>query len=197
MNLIIALVVACVLSVVGVSANESCKNFQSLAACASATSQPQPILCSWDDNLGCIGDPCQTLTDNATCSQTSKCVFIPWSSGVRCFASSLLCSAIPLKECGKFSFCTIRENTFCDIVGRVGTNKVTANCLQFPSWSIALMFVWLVIMIILGGIIALAMGKAKQQKVAGVEKDEDVVVDSVQIRDNFNLGDPLNQPSDE
>lgn len=201
--LLVAFVAAVAFTMVsGVSAQNAagCKNFQSLAACASATSQPQPLLCAWDDNQGCIGDPCQAFPDNSTCQKQRTCVWMAWSTGVRCFSASLLCSAIPVKDCTKYSFCTVRENTFCDIVGLQGQNVVSAECdVNFPKWSIALMFVWLIIMIILGIIVALAMGKAKQQKVTGVEKDEDVVVDSVQVRndDNFNLGEPFTQPSDE
>lgn len=179
-------------------ATDACANYQSISACAAVTSQASPTTCVWNDQKGCTGDPCQDRNDNQTCGATSGCVWMGWNVGVNCFSAALLCSNLDVANCDKYPFCTPRDNQYCAVVGILGANTVKAECdVSFPQWSVALMFVWLLIMIILGIIVALAMGKAKQQKVQGVEKDEDVVVDSVQIRDNFQLGEPLNNATDE
>jgi len=182
-----------------VLAQDGCANFNTIASCATAAAQSPPKLCVWDDSKGCIKDPCLELTGNVSCAAGPGCLYMPWSTGATCFASYLLCANLGTSNCKKYPFCTVRENTYCGTVGVIGVNKVKTECdVNFPSWSVALIIVWLIIMVILGFIVLLAMGKSKQQKVAAVEKDDDVVVDSVQIRDdNFQLGDPLNQGTDE
>jgi len=176
----------------------NCANFETISSCASAASQPSPKLCVWDDTAGCITDPCLQYSENTTCAKGPGCLWMGWSLGAPCFASYLLCANLGTANCGKYPFCTIREKSYCGTVGVIGVITTTTQCdVSFPTWSIALIIVWLIIMVILGLIVLLAMGKSKAQKITGVEGPGDVVVDAVQIRDNFQLGDPLNQPSDE
>lgn len=184
--------------VVGVFAQSGCSNYNTIASCATAAAQSNPMYCVWDDQKGCVIDPCIQYFTNTTCQGSSGCLWFPWNYQASCFSSYLLCANLGVTNCKKYPFCTVRENTYCGTVGVIGVNTVKVECdFSFPGWSVALIIVWLIIMVILGFIVLLAMGKSKQQKVTGVEKDEDVVVDSIPIRDNFHLGDPLNQGGDE
>ena len=189
-------VVACAAAVRGQAS--PCANFGSVTACAAAAAQSSPILCVWSDSQGCAADPCTQLS-NVTCGSTTGCVYMGWlGGGFKCFSASLLCTNLGVQNCDLYSFCTKKDNAYCTVVGILGTNTVTTECdVKFPTWSIALLFVWLILMVIFGFIIFLAMGKAKGQKVKGVEKDDDVVVDGTNIRDNFQLGEPLNTGTDE
>lgn len=175
-----------------------CLEAESIAACAAKSASPTPTLCVWSDEKGCIQDRCRFISNNVTCKNTPGCVAMPWSSGATCFGAALLCSNLGTDYCTKYPFCTVRDQTYCAVIGILSANTVKAECdVNFPKWSVALIFVWLIIMVILALIIALAMGKAKQQKVTGVEQDGDLVVESVQIRDTFQLGEPLTQSNDE
>ena len=196
---VFAIILAVVASGISAQSGDACANYNTIASCATASAQTNPILCVWTDQKGCVKDPCLEFSSNSTCETGPGCLWMPWSTGARCFASYLLCANLGVENCKKYPFCTVRENTYCGTVGVIGVNTVKTECdVKFPSWSVALIIVWLIIMVILGFIVLLAMGKSKQQKITGVEKDDDLVVDSVQVReDNFQLGDPLNQASDE
>ena len=134
----------------------------------------------------CVADPCQTKNSTASCLADATCMPVPWNDGAGCFSYSTICSVLPVESCRQLTVCAARDS-HCAIIKPPEPGTSGVSCLRFPTWSIALMIIWLCIMIILGFIIFLIVSKGKQNQIKNVER-EDVVVESVQIRDNFNLG---------
>jgi len=134
----------------------------------------------------CQADPCQSISNSSACLANPECMPVPWNNGATCFSYSTICSVLPVESCRQLSVCASR-GSYCSIIKPPEPGESGVSCLKFPAWSIALMIIWVCIMAILGFIIFLIVSKGKQNQIKSVER-EDVVVESVQIRDNFNLG---------
>jgi amino acid transporter len=139
-------------------------------------------------NGACKVDPCQSITDAAKCLAATadlKCIPIPFSASVSCMNAELVCDVLPYGACSQMSVCAKKSGSYCGIISKTTQGSSSVDCdLKFPTWSIALLMIWVCIMLILAFIIFLMMFGKKQVK--NVEHSE-VVVDSVQIRDNFSM----------
>lgn len=182
-----------------------------IAAIAAQTPAPSPCLsptssdeckvldahgnvCIFDASAEqCKADPCTAINDAQACLDAA-CLPMPFvqGNGPSCMHPQLLCNRLkPIaSECGALSICAIRNN-ICESIHEPKKGKTDTECdLKFPGWSIALVVIWLCIMAILGFIIFLIMSKGKQAGIKSVQREE-VVVDSVQIRDSFHMQQPL------
>jgi hypothetical protein len=178
-----------------VSAQTSpCEQFQSAETCYSYTaSGTAPTACVWQVGATglCTPDPCKALNTEADCLNSPNCLPTNWTGLIGCVTASLICDRLSVRDCTKFPQCAVRANSYCAMVPppSPGTNSVLCE-ITFPVWSLALLFIWVCIMFILGFIVFLVVKKSRQAAIKGVERQE-VVVDSVQIRDNFSLQQPL------
>lgn len=140
----------------------------------------------------CITDPCRNINDGPTCRSTLGCLSATWAANVSstifpCFSYRLICTQLTIDVCTKMSMCAIRSNAYCMYAVPEGdgvTGQSTSQCAPFPVWSIALIVVWVLIMIILIFIIVLIL-KKRNHVIKGIEREE-IVIESVAIRDTFN-----------
>lgn len=176
-------------------ASAACSDASTRSTCNAQTQQNQ-ITCVWNSVLSrCVDDQCVTM--NVTKCAENDCVPTPYSSVFAagrgpCVNPDVFCALLTQPDCIKFPKCAWRSNSYCGVVqaSTPGTTSVVCE-IKFPTWSLALLVMWFFIMGILAFIIFLIMKKQRQAAIKGVETQE-VVVDSVQIRDNFNLQQPLN-----
>lgn len=175
----------------GVPVSAICSGQSSADRCARIA-RTRSNNCVWL-NGACVQDPCYFYTNETICKQNERdqnCLVSPWMSADgtgSCISYDLICNRIDLTNCLKNSMCAIKSDAYCAYgipKGNGQTGEATAECTQFPLWSVALIVLWLFIMLILGAIIVLAM-KRKQQAITSVEQGK-AEVDQVAIReDNF------------
>jgi hypothetical protein len=193
------LVIAAVFVGVAVSQSTTCAAQTSLQSCVYQTQSG--LNCIWNAvQSQCVIDPCTTYGDVNTCA-ANGCIPLPWNAawsppslgqqGPTCVSTRVVCNEITVSsDCASTSFCQYRDG-YCASVQETKPGTSTTSCdVNFPGWSVALIIIWLCIMIVLGFIIFLIVSKGKQQAVRAVEHSE-VVVDSLHLRDNFNLQQPL------
>jgi len=187
----------CILAIValasGVSAQSGCSNQLTAESCFQLTASLSAI-CVWNAD-GCVPDPCGVINNYTQCV-AHGCLPVEWTGGngnSPCMTPTLVCDRLSVTDCASFPSCAVRANAYCTIVPAAapGTDQIVCE-ISFPTWSLALMVMWFFIMAILAFIIFLVVKKSKQAAIKGVETQE-VVVDSMQIRDNFNLHQPLTQ----
>lgn len=175
-----------------------------MSYCLAANMKAPTSPCVWA-NSTCQVDPCYTISDEAACVANSMCFMVKYATSITCMASQRMCSSVTLDVCTTFPWCLKTSDGLgclyyepAAIIEAAGTSS--SSCLQFPMWCIALIVLWILVMIVLGGIIALAIRQRRLDAITEVEESE-VNVDSVHInKDNFsphddreNLGRPLSR----
>lgn len=146
-------------------------------------------VCVWLNNQ-CQTDPCAVLQDASSCTSAASCVFVAGGSSTtnQCYSSQRLCSLITSQisasadVCQSYPWCLpTTDKTACyyyEPGQSSASGPSTENCLSFPSWSIAIIVLWVLVMAILGGVIALALRQRRLDAIAGMES-EDVYVEHV------------------
>jgi hypothetical protein len=173
----------------GASAQDYCAGQSaSVDACYAATRTGYQ--CLWQDDMKCFKDKCAGLSQNNCLAQ--QCLYLQGSQPV-CMNPKLVCNLLSNSECQQTNLCNWRSTGYCASATEPVVGKTSAECdLEFPQWSIALIIIWICIMVILGFIIFLIINKGRQRNVGPIE-NSGVVVESVNLRDNFNLQQPLTQ----
>lgn len=182
------------LSAIPVSAQSSstCSSTTDRNICADYTRATKTNLqCVWQ-NSKCSGDPCAQYTTNETCRADAGCISTEWVTGsgaVTCMSFELLCTKLPPgAPCDQSGLCrTDGVNCVWALptgTGAPGENK-DPQCLNFPTWSIALIVLWVVLMCVLVFIILILKKKKHADAIKGVEQENEVVVDSLHIDDAF------------
>jgi hypothetical protein len=165
-----------------------------VAACYGFAQKGELCLFDREKNT-CVKDPCANVGSMPACVQAG-CFPIYFTVGlqatVSCVNPNMMCNVLNEQRCWASGFCNFRDG-YCASMLEPRIGKTGAECeLSFPAWSVALVIIWVCIMVILGFIIFLILNKGKQQAIKEVEHSE-VVVDSLNLRDNFQLQQPLNQ----
>jgi len=189
--LIVALVAA--LPMLAAASNVCEAQGDDVASCYGYTQQGE--LCTFDrERNTCVRDPCGNAADMSAC-MLAGCFPIYFTSGLpsttSCVNPNMMCNILTESQCWASGFCNYRDG-YCASMLEPRIGKTDAECdISFPQWSVALVIIWVCIMVILGFIIFLILNKSKQQAIKEVERSE-VVVDSLNLRDNFQLQQPLN-----
>jgi len=203
--------IALLIAFVGLSVDaqgSTCTAQTGLSQCMTQAQQGQS--CDWIASSSlCVQDPCLQYTTVTSCLNNTAlgCLPLPWNGiwptnptgnqvGPLCVSPGLVCHELSnlQGDCPATKFCTPKTDLgYCGSLIKSEGGTATTNCdLSFPGWSIVLIVIWMLIMCILGFIIFLIVSKGKQQAIKNVERSE-VVVDSLHLRDNFNLQQPLTQ----
>jgi hypothetical protein len=157
----------------------------------------QGNLCLWNAaRQVCVRDPCINNPDSRSCSNDvgNNCLSLPYNAGYgyTCVNAFMLCNGLQQTYCQTTAYMCAWRGDYCAGASEPIIGKSDAECdVNFPQWSVALIIIWVAIMAILGFIIFLIVSKGRQQAIKSVEHSE-VVVDSLNLRDNFNLQQPLN-----
>lgn len=152
----------------------------------------------------CVWDPCNAAANASQClswaETDKKCLSLPYATW-QCVSYHFLCNRVAPAECLNTGFCVRKGGgSYCGYAipdAPPGASGVaTSECTAFPMWSIALAVLWVFIMLILIGIIALAM-KKKQSAITGVEGSNVDIAGVTVNGDNFmpapGLQEPLNR----
>jgi hypothetical protein len=154
----------------------------------------QGHLCIFNANKNtCEKDPCGSVLNMAACIQAGcfpSYFTFGMTSAVSCVNPNMMCNILTANQCYDSGYCVFRDG-YCASMLEPRIGKTDAECdISFPQWSVALIIIWVCIMVILGFIIFLIINKGKQQAIKEVERSE-VQIDSLNLRDNFQLQQPL------
>lgn len=155
--------------------------------------------CVFANNV-CQRDPCSHKTYNMTaCAETPDCVAILTSptSAQLCMHFQLACSSLPTGSCETFPWCLKLTDGSClyYVPGQGVAGNNDQSCLSFPTWSIALIVLWVLIMIVLICIIVLAVRQRRLDAITEVEESE-AQVNSVHVDKGNNNYDDNFAPRD-
>ncbi|CUE66470.1 transmembrane protein, putative [Bodo saltans] len=173
-----------------------CTGFTSSSTCMGSNIDKTSASCVWQTST-CIVDPCVAKSGNwNACASDSTCVGILGSnSNIQCFAIQRVCSYLTSDSCQTYPWClksATGDSCMYYVPGQGVDGNTSQDCLSFPLWSIALIVLWVLVMIILGGVVVLAIRQRRLDMITEVEESE-VHVDNVAVshRDNFAPRDDL------
>jgi hypothetical protein len=168
-----------------------CTGFSSASTCmGSNVDKPTPG-CVWQSS-SCLVDPCTPkFSDWDSCVADSACVGIrlQGSNNNQCLSIQRVCSYLNSDACQTYPWClksATGDSCMYYVPGQGVDGSTSESCLSFPLWSIALIVLWILVMVILGGVVVLAIRQRRLDLITEVEESE-VHVDNVAVshQDNF------------
>jgi hypothetical protein len=142
------------------------------------------VSCVWETGR-CIVDPCVAKSNSwDACAADSTCVGIRGdANNVLCFAMQRVCSFLTSASCQTYPWClksATGDSCIFYVPGQGVDGSTSESCLSFPTWSIALIVLWVLVMLILAGVVILAIRQRRLDAITEVEASE-VHVDNVAV----------------
>eukprot|EP00658_Telonema_sp_P-2_P009619 TRINITY_DN13585_c0_g1_i6.p1 TRINITY_DN13585_c0_g1~~TRINITY_DN13585_c0_g1_i6.p1 ORF type:complete len:177 (+),score=39.64 TRINITY_DN13585_c0_g1_i6:139-669(+) len=137
----------------------------------------------------CQYDSCMLISGSADCKANSRCFYTEWAN-TPCNDYQRLCSELSQEGCSGNPLC-VKSGVNCiyTVPEKTGTSP-PAECQGFPTWSIALLIVW---MFLIGILVFVILIVRKKPQKTDVEQSK-VVIEEDAINDNFapnDLDEPL------
>lgn len=168
-----------ILSVVGNGQDDPCAGL-AVAACF------QNSICVYQGG-SCALDSCIRSTTQNECEASPSCYYVGWAES--CFNYQALCTGLARDACSSNPLCITSGDNCVYSVPTKTVASPPAECLGFPTWSIALLILWLLLIGILVFVVLIIRKKPQKTDV----EESKVVIEEDAINDNFSPND-LDEP---